>query len=142
MAPIRLRRVPGTLPQLRELHSKTMPSDKFPQWSLGAWWVAEDRHGRAVAFAGLQPSIRWSNTMYLVRAGVLPEFRGRGLQKRLLLARERYARSVGAEWLITSTYLNTASANSLIARGFRLYEPEIPWGADGTLYWRKELLRG
>jgi hypothetical protein len=41
--------------------------------------------------------------------------------------------------LITDTYLNPASSNSLISCGFRLFEPSNPWGARGTLYWRKKL---
>jgi GNAT superfamily N-acetyltransferase len=70
---------------------------------------------------------------------VLPEARGQGLQRRLIGARERHARALGMAWLVTDTYQNPASSNSLIAAGYRLYEPAQPWGARGTLYWRKRL---
>jgi hypothetical protein len=41
--------------------------------------------------------------------------------------------------LVTDTHDNPASANSLIARGFKLFDPTKPWGATGTLYWRLKL---
>jgi GNAT superfamily N-acetyltransferase len=69
----------------------------------------------------------------------LPSHRGQGVQKRLIRARIRQARALGWNWLITDTYLNPASANSLIATGFKMYEPSQPWGAKQTLYWRLKL---
>ena len=125
---------------LRALHIETLPADTYPEWAVGEWWLALDG-ADPVGFAGLQPSRQWCDAAYLVRCGVLPSHRGRGLQRRLLLAREKHARVSGLRWLVTSTLNNPASANSLIGRGYRMYEPSIPWGARGTIYWRKCLER-
>lgn len=129
-------RVPPHDPELVRLHKATFPMDSEPEWAAGAWWVVKDG-ATPVAFAGLTPSVHWRDVFYMVRAGVLPEYRGLGLQRRLIRARTAYARKAGANWLVTSTYNNLRSANSLIACGFHLYEPEVPWGADGTCYWSK-----
>ena len=124
--------------RLLALHAETFPHDREPAWSAGAWWLAFDGED-AVAFAGVQPSKQFSDCGYLVRAGVLPAWRGRGLQRDLIRVRERYARRQGWAWLITATHHNLPSANSLIACGYRLYEPSTPWLASGSLYWRKRL---
>jgi GNAT superfamily N-acetyltransferase len=135
---MRVERVAPSHKLLRVLHTATFPRDEQPEWESGTWWLVFDGE-RAIAFAGLTPSVQFSDCGYLVRAGVLPAWRGRGLQKRLLRVRERFARSVGLNWLVTATYQNTASSNSLIAAGYRLYEPSRPWLDKGALYWRKQL---
>jgi GNAT superfamily N-acetyltransferase len=137
---MRIQRVKHDHPALRALHQLTLPSDAEPHWGSGWWWLVWADEGIApVAFAGCQPSQRWGDAMYLCRSGVHQAFRGKGLQRRLISVRERLARRLGMRWVITSTHENPASANSLIACGFRMYEPNKPWGAKGTLYWRKEI---
>jgi phage terminase large subunit len=37
---------------------------------------------------------------------------------------------------------NVASANNFIRAGYRLYQPQHPWGWPHTLYWRKFIDRG
>jgi GNAT superfamily N-acetyltransferase len=121
------------------LQAKCLPSDAPFSVLTGDWWIVYDSKNLPCAFAGLVPSTRWARTGYLCRAGVLPSHRGRGTQKRLIRARIRQARKLGWEWLITDTYHNPASANSLIACGFKMFNPTVPWGAEGTLYWRFRL---
>ena len=120
------------------LQALTLPDDRPCALNVGAWWVAHIG-GDPVAFAGVRPSSHWSDCLYLCRSGVVPEWRGKGLQKRLIAVRERYAKAQGAAWLISDTTHNPASANSLAARGFRRYEPAVPWGGRHTLYWRKRI---
>ncbi len=93
---------------------------------FGAWWIA--RAGREVAaYAAVYAAGKTPNAGYLARCGVLPRFRGHGLQKRLIRLRIRHARAQGWDALVTDTFNdNYASANSLIACGFRLYKPEFP----------------
>jgi GNAT superfamily N-acetyltransferase len=130
--------VSGNAELLIRLQKECLPYDKIYDVSYGTWWVAYQDH-RAIAFAGLVPSSRWLDTGYLCRSGVIAKSRGRGVQKRLIRVRQTYAKKMGWAWLITDTYHNPPSSNSLISCGFRLFEPSAPWGARGTLYWRKKL---
>jgi GNAT superfamily N-acetyltransferase len=123
---------------LKELHQACFPYDAHPNYTEGYWYIVGDER-QPLAFAGLQHSVRWQDTGYLVRAGVLPEYRGCGIQQLLIRVRERKARALGLKWCITSTYKNTPSANNLIRCGYLLYDPTIPWGAKGTLYWKRDL---
>lgn len=128
----------ATAALLQYLQLTILPRDTPLNPGEGYWWVAYDGE-LPVAFAAMQQSVRWCDAGYLSRAGVLYSHRGQGIQKRLLVVRERKARAIGWRWLITDTHLNPASGNSLIARGFRLFNPSNPWGFDDALYWRKEL---
>jgi GNAT superfamily N-acetyltransferase len=123
---------------LLSMQKEILPYDKPHDVTEGDWWIAY-QDGNPIGFAGIVPSARWSGTGYLCRAGVYSNYRGRGVQKRLIRVRQTFAKKIGWEYLITSTYENPASSNSLISCGFKLYEPLHPWGAKGTLYWRKKL---
>jgi len=123
---------------LLSMQKKILPYDKPFDVSEGNWWIAY-QDGIPIGFAGLVPSARWADTGYLCRAGVICSARGRGVQKRLIRVRQTFAKKIGWEYLITSTYDNPPSSNSLISCGFKLYEPLHPWGAKGTLYFRKKL---
>ena len=136
---IRLVDALKTQTELSGLQKKCLPSDAPFDTTQGYWWIVYDSLNIPCAFAGLVSSVRWLDTGYLCRAGVLPSHRGQGVQKRLIRARVRQARALGWNWLITDTYENPASSNSLIATGFKLFEPSKPWGAKGTLYWRLKL---
>ena len=129
-------RQPEVVQLLTLLQKTCLPADKIYPITQGHWYVAYAQDGEAVGFAGVVPSTRWSDTMYLCRAGVVLAHRGRGLQKRLIKARIRKAKALGMNWVITDTNENPASANSLIAMGFKMFEPSKPWGFKTALYWR------
>ena len=123
---------------LKYLQKKCLPYDTPHDTDKGWWWIAYD-DDKPVGFAGLVRSASWADCGYLCRAGVLPNYRGKGIQKRLIDLRIRKARRVGYRWVISDTRDNHASANSLIARGFRMFSPTKPWGFSDTLYWRLKL---
>lgn len=106
----------------------------------GYWWlVFHDGEQEPIAFAGLTPSTLGPGYGYLKRSGVLPRHRGHGLQKRLVRVREAKARRLGWHTLVTDTTSNVPSANNMIASGFRLFDPEVRWAFQNSLYWRKQL---
>ncbi len=123
---------------LHWLQLEILPMDVPAATDQGHWWVVL-KDGQPVGFAGLYQSSTWSDAGYLCRSGVLPLARGQGLQKRLLRVREIKGRSLGWKWLITDTTSNPASANSLINRGFKMFEPSRPWGLPTACYWKKEI---
>lgn len=102
-------------------------------------WIARDERGEIAGYAAMQ--ITDSGTAaFLSRCGVLPAFRGKGLQKQFIRVRERTARKLGVRNLITYTNtVNLGSINSLIASGYRLYRPAYSWGfkfGDGLYFWK------
>ena len=123
---------------LHWLQLEILPSDTPADTTTGYWWVLEDQC-RPIGFAGLQASTKYLGVGYLCRAGVVKDWRGKGLQKRLIRVRVNKAKALGWQWLMTDTYNNPASANSLIACGFQTFTPSQPWGMDGAIYWRKRL---
>ncbi|MDM0006434.1 GNAT family N-acetyltransferase [Variovorax sp. J22G73] len=111
--------------------------DEHEDYLVGAWWIVWDGK-EPVAFCGYRAAVTEPNTAYLSRCGVLASHRGRGIQKKLLQVRLRRIKALRFNSAISTTYLNTVSANNLIRAGFRLYDPRAPWGSPGTCYWRKE----
>ena len=104
----------------------------------GWWWLG--RNGKTVVcFASLKQSSQWLDTVYLARSGVLLSWRGRGLQKRLIGVREKFAKKLGYNWVVTDTTDNLPSANSLISKGYKMFEPSNPWAMKTSIYWRKKL---
>jgi len=132
-------RLSRTQDKLSRLQSICLPYDNPYDTNFGFWWTVTSSSGDPVAFAGLVYSSRWSDCGYLCRSGVVPSSRGQGIQKKLIRVRIRQAKAVGMNWLVTDTYHNPASSNSLISCGFKLFDPSVPWGAKGTLYWRLKL---
>jgi GNAT superfamily N-acetyltransferase len=123
---------------IREMQATCLPNAPRYPFEDAYWWIVEE-DGQCVAFAGYSPSKQWADTIYLCRSGVIPEAQGRGLQKKLIRARLRHAKKNGARWAITDTRHNPASANSLIACGFRMYTPKHPWSFADACYWIKAL---
>lgn len=139
---IRMRRVPLT-PKwqglLDYLQLACLPGDDPCPYKDGdCWWIAFADE-LPVAFAAVRPT-GTPGVWYLCRAGVIPTARGQGLQKRLIRVRLLAAKAAGASAVVTDTRPNNcASSNSLIAAGFRTYNPATRWACDDSIYWRKEL---
>lgn len=120
------------------MHEKCFPDLEFQQLH-GDWWIAYSRETKApVGFAGLWPSLRQPGAGYLCRAGVLPEGRGQGLQRKLIKVREREAKKKRWVVLFSDTKPGNAhSLNNLFACGFRSFVPSDPWSGAEWNYVRK-----
>ncbi|MFN4278295.1 MAG: GNAT family N-acetyltransferase [Ferrovibrio sp.] len=124
---------------IERLQKHILPYDDIAPTTEGYWWLAFEGD-RTVAFAGLYPSAQVAGRGYLCRAGVLRSHRGLGLQRRLIHARVRKARSLGWHSVVTDTQpYNVPSSNSLIRCGFKLYRPDHLYAGEETLYWKKDL---
>ena len=129
-------RNPALVTLICYLQKKILPSDNIYKPDRGHWWIAYTEDGKPVAFAGLVRSIKWTDTGYLCRAGVMDGYTGHGLQKRLIRVRQAQARKLGWNWLITDTTANPASSNSLINAGFKIYTPANKWSFRNAIYWK------
>ena len=125
---------------LERMQLQCLPNDIPQKTATGYWWICYTGNGQPAGFAGMVSSIRWEQTGYLSRSGVLPMHQGQGLQKRLIRARISKAKQLCWRYLLSDTSDNPASANSLISCGFKMYEPRIPYGLKTSLYWRRKIL--
>ena len=99
------------------------------------WWVILDE-GEIVAYCG---SIYSKGICIFNRAWVKKNYRGQGIQRRMIKTRIKAA-STFCHIAITYTTLdNFPSANNLINCGFRLYLPEYSYGGSDKLYFQKLL---
>lgn len=124
--------------ELDHLDLACLPGDDpYPKAGPGLYWwiVTEHPRGRVVGFCG---SLYWGpeSLVFLCRSGVMPEARGKGLQRRMIKTRVAHAAYIGAKGCISYTSTdNTVSSNNLIRCGFELYEPEYKWAGEEYLYW-------
>lgn len=128
---------------LRHFRELLFPSDAPVDTERGLWWVAEEpAAGLLAGFAGMHFNHQGDPlTAYLCLAGVLPEYRGQGIQRRLIQARLRKARVLGLRRVVTDTIPdNPASINSLVSCGFRAFSPAVPWEVPGAAYWERRLV--
>jgi hypothetical protein len=124
---------------LADLHRLTFfDGASIPEFDQGHWWLAFF-DAMPVAFAGLVLSTRAGNAGYFSRVGVLQKHCGNRLQLRLMRAMEKRAKHNGWSCVISDTTDNFVSANNFIRAGYRLYQPQYPWGWPNTLYWRKSI---
>jgi GNAT superfamily N-acetyltransferase len=130
------KRVQNTLMRLQK---EILPSDEPCDVSIGHWWIAYSEQNKPVGFAGMKQSEQFTDCVFLHRAGVDWSHTGNALQKRLIKARLRKAKSMGFNWAVTDTTKNPPSSNSLINCGFKMYEPSKPWGWSYSCYWRLKL---
>jgi GNAT superfamily N-acetyltransferase len=127
---------------LIDLQAEIFPADTPAPVSVGEWFLAVDDDGAAVAFAGMVPVKSWAGVWYLNRCGVLPAWRGQGLQRRLIHARVRRANRFMAPAVISATMpWNVRSTANLLACGFGPYWPDRPW-LEGGCYWVRWLREG
>lgn len=129
---------PDTVAKLNWLDSMTFFGEKNYPKPGSYWWIVYGDDGQAVGFAGLQPYT--DEIAFLCRAGVLKPYRFNGIHKRLIQVREAKARKLGFKYLVTYTsHSNVNSANNLVKRGYKLYEPAKRYGFADSYYLRKEL---
>lgn len=77
---------------------------------------------------------------FLDRVGVLPEFSGLGIQRRLMRAWCAWAKRCGAQYATTYTSWNNPLSYHNIQRcGFMLYDPDYRYAGKDMLYWIRAL---
>jgi RimJ/RimL family protein N-acetyltransferase len=123
-----------------ELDRRVFPTDGAVEPDDACyWWIVWDGD-KPVAFAGLRPCQEKVNEgmAALTRCGVIRDYRGLGLQKKLIRARVRMAKRLGLRQVVAYVKKwNLASANSLIRCGFKLYGGI--WGGKGSLHFYRDL---
>lgn len=137
MAGVRIS-ITDKLEPLFALDARLFPEDAAP--SPDGVWFAGRSKGELSCYASYVLKDMGTRAA-LLRSGVSPTFQGYGFQKRLIKARCLHAKLAGAIW--ATSYVacdNTASLCSLLACGFKPYDPELRFAdPGGWLYLRKRL---
>ena len=121
---------------VRALHTICMPGDDYDL--DGQLWVAHDDTGTPVAFCAAR-KLAGEPGVFFNRSGVLPCANRQGLQRRMIHARLRWAKEIGAEYVITYTlHTNYASIVNLLKCGFKFDTPAWRW-AGNSHYFVKDL---
>jgi GNAT superfamily N-acetyltransferase len=125
---------PNLYDELRELDYKVFSgcNDEFK--SNRDWWVITSGNV-IIAYCGCAFT---EGLCIFVRAWVHKDYRGQGLQKKMIRLRIKSAYDCHIAITYTTTD-NCPSANSLISQGFKLYTPEYAYGGREMLYFQKEL---
>lgn len=102
------------------------------------WLARNKRNNEPVGFCSV--SDFGEGILFLSRAGLLPEYRGRNIQRRFITVREQFARRNGFEEIITYTLRNNyQSMSSLIKSGYHLYTPLYEYVGSDVLYFLKDI---
>ena len=121
---------------VRALHTLCMPGDTFDL--EGQLWVVHDCTSTPVGFCAAR-QLRTEPGVFFNRSGVLPCANGQGLQRRMIHARLRWCKEVGAKYAITYTLFNNhASIVNLLKCGFRFDTPAWKW-AGTAHYFTKDI---
>jgi GNAT superfamily N-acetyltransferase len=120
-----------------------------PAVFAGANWFIGGDGGRPAAYCAWKPIEHDDATVgFHYRGGVLPDWRGQGLQREMLRLREAEMREQGIAWAVTYTDADgAASMRNLIAEGYRPYAPTPTTtlsglgrlGRVGFVHWEKRL---
>lgn len=98
------------------------------------WWVMISGN-KIVGYCGCGFT---EGICLFVRAWVHKDYRGQGLQKKMIKLRIKSAYDCHVVVTYT-TNDNYPSANSLISQGFKLFSPEYAYAGREMLYFQKEL---
>lgn len=130
---------------VRAIDRAVLPGNYFEDPDMGnLYWLAELRDKTPVGYCSVRPTqYDPTHTAFLSRSGVLPPYRGQGLQRRMIRVRVAWARRMSFQHVITycGTY-NVPSATNLIKEGFRPWWPPDsigPWAGEDVIYFRKTL---
>lgn len=98
------------------------------------WWVIEDK-GQIIAYCG---SLYNQGVCIFVRAWVYKDYRGKGLQSKMIKTRLKAARHCYR--VITYVAIDGVhSMNNLIKNGFLTYIPQYLYAGKGFIYFYKDI---
>lgn len=122
--------------ELRELDARVFYECGNEFLTNRDWWVAVEED-QIVAYCGCLYSS--DDICIFVRAWVQRNYRGWGMQKRMINARLKAARVSCVAAITYTTYDNVHSANNLIRCKFLLYEPQYAYAGRDKLYFKRLL---
>ena len=148
MVDFRPAETPADLALIGRMDAECFPLDAPPVIACARWFIGWNRSQPAAYCAWKPVDHDGAAAGFHYRAGVLPVYRGHGLQRRMIRLREEHMRA--AHFAVAVTYTDAdaaASMRNLIAEGYRPYAPTPVTtlsglgrvGRVGFVHWRKDL---
>jgi len=106
--------------EIRALYNECLPPDSWEHDEHEHWLVHNTEWDVNIGFCS---AIYWPelDSVFLSAAGILQDWRGHGLQRRMIDVRTRWARQQGARYVVTYTAPNNfASLYILMRKGFNV----------------------
>ncbi len=134
---------------IRYMDAECFPKDEPFEWkdayfTIGEKYPSSEKY--PACYCAWKPvEFKGSTVAFLYRAGVMPEFRGQGLQQKMIAIRENqihHHRDI--DFIITCTAVdNMASISSMQKSGYKIYSPsngKLPDVAyEPSIHWYKEI---
>jgi len=123
------------------LNELIFPEDELDVGHNTFHWLARNKHNNEpIGFCSV--SDFGEGILFLSRAGLLPEYRGRNIQRRFIRVREKFAMRNGYQKIITYTLKNNYnSISSLIKSDYHIYTPAYEYVGKEFTYFIKDLYR-
>lgn len=121
--------------QLQELDRHVFPNCGNEFLNNRVWWVMEDC-GKIIAYCGC---IYSEGVCIFNRAWVHRNYRGNGIQRKMIKARLKAAKEYCHVAITYTTFDNIHSANNLIKNKFTLYNPSFAYVGRDKLYFKRDL---
>ena len=125
--------------EVAQLDWKCFPGDFSEGWRCDNHVILARRLGKPVGYVLFRAAEDGSNVAFLTRVGCLPDERGQGLARKLIARSFREAKARGFRAMVTYCFTNNpASANALIAAGFRICSLPKPL-CEGAIHFTRTL---
>ena len=133
---MKIRRIKD-ISKIKELHSLIFPEDDFDIEKTDELWLVYNDDNKEIGFCSLR--VLPDKMAYFNWAGLLENYWGKGLHRRMISVRTRWAKKNKLEYLLTYTLNNIHSSVNLIKSNFEVYEPNYEWADENCLYFRKKI---
>jgi len=110
------------LEKIKFLEKLTFPTDQPYERHSACYWWGFFSGKEMIGYAGLDPN---RTRGFLCACGILPKYRGLGLQKKAIVLRTKYAKKIGLSCVHTYTSSdNFPSICSLLKCGYIMFKAE------------------
>jgi predicted GNAT family acetyltransferase len=123
------------------LNNLIFPCDPLEVDERSRAWIVKNSKGEPSGFCTMR--MLDDKIAFMDRGGILDEHRGKGIHKKLIKVRERYARSQGYKTVITYVMAdNYASLFTLVRQDYKMYTPDYAYaGVKGVVYFNERTIR-
>lgn len=122
---------------IETINDEIFPADKLHIDEKTVAWIVYTEDGKPAAFCTARKLTY--GILYMDRGGVYLKYRKHGIHRKLIKAREQFAKRNGYHKVITYVMKdNYASLFTLVRCDYRMYTPEYLYAGSNVIYLIKE----